>query len=90
MATQYRLDASLSRFTVQAFAAGMLSFLGHSPTFAVRDFTGTLAFPDGGPASLRLQITIRADSLALTDRVSAADRSEIEGGMRREVLDTAR
>ena len=27
-----------SRFTVQAFAAGLLSFLGHSPTFAVRDF----------------------------------------------------
>ncbi|HZY84092.1 MAG TPA: hypothetical protein VFE78_04635 [Gemmataceae bacterium] len=38
--TRYRLGPELRQFTVQAFASGMLSFLGHSPTFAVRDFTG--------------------------------------------------
>ena len=41
--TRYRLGPELSQFTVQAFASGMLSFLGHSPTFAVRDCTGMVA-----------------------------------------------
>jgi len=27
---------------VQAFASGMLSGLGHNPTFAIREFTGEL------------------------------------------------
>ena len=40
MMTRYRLDPGQSRFTVQAFATGMLSFLAHSPTFAVRAFRG--------------------------------------------------
>ena len=40
MTTRYRFDPSLSRFTVRAFASGLLSFVGHSPTFAVRQFAG--------------------------------------------------
>jgi len=32
---RYRIDASRSSFTAQAFAEGMLSFMGHNPTFAV-------------------------------------------------------
>ncbi len=47
MTARYRLDPGQSRFTVQAFATGLLSFLGHSPTFAVRDFAGAVRF-DGG------------------------------------------
>ena len=43
MTARYRLDPGQSRFTVQAFATGMLSFFGHSPTFAVRDFSGPSA-----------------------------------------------
>ena len=88
MTTRYKLDPGRSRFTVQAFAAGMLSFFAHSPTFAVRDFTGTLSFEGGRISGLRLELTIRADSLQLVDNVSAADRREIEGRMRTEVLET--
>ena len=35
---RYRIDPGRSRFTVQAFATGLLSAFAHSPTFAVRDF----------------------------------------------------
>ena len=38
--SQYLLDKGASRFTVRAFAGGMLSAMGHNPTIAVRDFTG--------------------------------------------------
>lgn len=84
----YRIDPSRSRFTVQAFATGPLAFFGHSPTFAVRDFEGVLRFEGGKIEGLVLELTVLADSLQLEDRVSDADRREIEGRMRRDVLET--
>ena len=89
MAARYRFDPSLSRFTVQAFASGLLSFLGHSPTFAVRDFAGFLSFDDSPVRGLRLELTIKANSLELVDQVKPSDRREIEETMRREVLEVA-
>ncbi len=83
---RYRLDPALSRFTVQAFAGGLLSFLAHSPTFSVRDFRGELWLDGDALASGGIDITVRADSLRLEDNVRPADRQEIEGRMRQEVL----
>jgi polyisoprenoid-binding protein YceI len=88
MTARYQIDPSRSRFTVQAFAAGVLSFFAHSPTFAVREFAGQVTLDDT-VESLRLEVTVNADSLVLVDKVSAADRQEIESRMRREVLETA-
>lgn len=81
------LAPALSRFSVQAFAAGMMSFLGHSPTFVVRDFSGTIGFPRDTAASLQLEMKINAAGLQLMDKVRAADREEIESRMRSEVLE---
>jgi polyisoprenoid-binding protein YceI len=89
MTSRYRLDPGRSRFTVQAFAGGLLSFLGHSPVFAVRQFAGSVSFDDKGADTVRAEITVRPDSLELTDAVSASDRREIETTMRRDVLETA-
>jgi polyisoprenoid-binding protein YceI len=86
MPTRYCFDASQSQFRVRAFAAGMLSFLGHSPTFAVRDFGGRLTVENG----MALELLVKADSLALTDPVGDADRREIEGTLRRDVLEVPR
>jgi polyisoprenoid-binding protein YceI len=90
MAARYRIDPSRSRFTVQAFATGALGLLGHSPTFAVRDSAGALRFEGGQIAGLALELTVKAASLTLEDRVSASDRREIEDRMRRDVLETDR
>ncbi len=89
MATRYRLDAQQSRLTAQAFVSGFLSAIGHSPVFGVRDFAGTVEFPDDSIASMRLEVTVQLAGLELLDKVSASDRQEIEGRMRGEVLDTA-
>ena len=89
MPTHYRFDPGRSQFTVQTFAAGMLSFLGHSPKFAVRDFTGGVTFEGGRASGMGLQLAVKADSLQLVDAVSDADRRDIEETMRRDVLATA-
>jgi polyisoprenoid-binding protein YceI len=89
MSSAYTLQPEQSRFTVQAFASGLLSFMGHSPTFVVRDFAGQLHFPPQSPAEAILEIVVQADSLELMDAVSPQDREEIEARMRREVLETS-
>jgi polyisoprenoid-binding protein YceI len=85
----YRIDPGNSRLTVQAFAGGLLSFLAHSPTFDVRQFTGELRWRPDTAAGAALDVTVRADSLELLDKVRPADREDIMGRMRREVLDVA-
>ena len=90
MTTRYRFDPAHSRFTAQAFAAGMLSFLGHSPTFTVGDFTGVVASAADRVEGLQLDLTVGAAGLAVGEDVKPADRREIEDRMRADVLDTAR
>jgi polyisoprenoid-binding protein YceI len=89
MSVRYRLDPGHSLFTVQAFAGGVLSFLGHSPTFAVRDFQGEIRWGPTDSNDAGVEVIVGANSLELTDKVRPADREEIQGRMRREVLETA-
>jgi polyisoprenoid-binding protein YceI len=89
-ATIYRVEAGRSRFIVRAFATGLLSAFGHSPTIAIRDFTGEARFSPDHPEAASLRLQIRADSLVVTDEVSDKDRRDIERQMRNDVLETAR
>ncbi len=85
---RYKLDPGRSRFTLQAFSAGILSAFAHSPTFAVRDFSGEVGLGDT-VQQFELAMTINPGSLELEDRVSASDRQEIEARMWNEVLETS-
>lgn len=87
MLAGYRFDPAHSRFTVQVFATGLLSFAGHDPVFAVRDFSGELWFDPDSPNGFRVELAVRADSLELAGNASPSDRAEIETRMRRDVLD---
>jgi len=90
MSVRYTVDPERSRFTVQAFATGMLSGFAHSPKFAIREFKAEIQFDPNEPDNASLQMTVRADSLELVDKVSERDRQEIQRAMREEVLETAR
>jgi polyisoprenoid-binding protein YceI len=90
MTDRYRFDPDRSRFTVQGFATGILAFVAHSPTFAVREFSGGAAFTFGQDENVRLRLAARAHALQLLDNVSDTDRTEIENRMRGEVLEVAR
>ena len=86
----YRVEGRRSRFVVKAFATGLLSAFGHSPTIAIRDFTGEAQFSPDQVEAASLRLRIKAESLAVADEVSDKDRREMERQMRDEVLETAR
>jgi polyisoprenoid-binding protein YceI len=90
MLVTYRLTPADGRFTVQAFATGLLSFVGHSPTFAVRDFEGDFVCEPETLAGARLQLLVQAASLTVLDNLSPKDRQEMETRMRTEVLEVAK
>ena len=87
--TQFAIDAKASLFTVQAFAAGMLAVVAHSPKFAIRDFAGDMAFVPGSMQNASVHVTIQVGSLEIMDEVSKADRREIDRVMFDEVLEKA-
>jgi len=89
-AVRYVLDKTSSKFTVQAFASGMLSALGHSPTIAIRDFSGEATWDPNAPAQSSLRLQIRADSLEVVDDIKSKDRREMERTMNQEVLESAK
>ena len=86
-AVQYKIDASQSHFMVKVFKDGLLSVLAHDHSVAIRDFSGVAQFNPGPISPASLQITIKSESLAVTDKVSASDRAKIEKTMREEVLE---
>jgi polyisoprenoid-binding protein YceI len=85
---RYRIDSGQSKFTVRALVGGLLSSFGHNHTIAIREFTGEANLTPNSIEPASLQITIKADSLAVIDKVSAKDKTEIETKMRNEVLET--
>jgi polyisoprenoid-binding protein YceI len=90
MTAQYGIDAAKSRFTVQAFASGLLSGLGHNPVIAIRDFAGQLSFAPEELSKSSLEFLVQAESLTVQSDVSDKDRREIEHTMKHNVLESGR
>ena len=84
---RYLIDPKGSRFTVRAFATGMLSAFGHNPVIAIPDFQGEIQFGTDTLEDASLRIVIQGASLVVTDDISAKDRQEIERRMHEEVLE---
>ncbi|MGA7525489.1 MAG: YceI family protein [Acidobacteriaceae bacterium] len=86
----YIVDPRASRFTVQAFAAGLLSVAGHNPTIGIRSFSGEVRFSASATQASGFRISIQASSLNVQDDISDKDRREIERLMNEQVLETAK
>jgi polyisoprenoid-binding protein YceI len=87
---RFVIDARRSRFTVQAFASGILAAMGHNPTIGIRTFSGEVEFDPGTPEAAGLRLTIQSASLEVLDDVSDKDRREIERVMKNDVLEVSR
>jgi len=86
----YVVDARASRFTVQAFASGILSAMGHNPRIGIRAFTGEVDFNAEALQANHLRLSMKANSLGVLDDISDKDRREIELAMNEQVLESAR
>src|SRR6201993_5312096 len=89
-ATHYTIDGRASRFTLRAFATGLLSSMGHNPTIAIRDFSGGMDFDSEKLEAGRFHLTIKTSSLAVQDDIIPKDRREMERLMNEEVLESAK
>jgi polyisoprenoid-binding protein YceI len=87
---RYRIDARQSGFIVQAFATGLLSFVGHNPTFAVQRYGGEIQFAKGDTEVESMLVMIQAETISLLDEMSEKDTREIENAMHGEILETKR
>ena len=86
----YVVDSKASRFTVQAFATGILSAMGHNPRIGIRNFSGEVDFGAETTQASGLRLSMKADSFGVLDDISNKDRQEIEKTMNEQVLETAR
>jgi polyisoprenoid-binding protein YceI len=75
---------------VRAFPGGFLSAFAHDHNIAIRELGGEADFTYGTVEPASLRITIKADSLAVTDKISESDRQKIQGTMRDEVLEVSK
>jgi polyisoprenoid-binding protein YceI len=87
--SKYVINAMVSRFTVQAFATGLLSAFGHNPKITIRDLKGEVRFDPARIENSTMHLVVRADSLTVMDNISDKDRRDIEADMRGKVLETA-
>jgi polyisoprenoid-binding protein YceI len=85
---RYVIDGRASRFTVQAFATGMLARMGHNPTIGIRDFSGEMNFDPDKLQAGGFHLVIKTASLSVQDDISDKDLREIERLMHKEVLET--
>ena len=86
---QYVADTRASQFTVQVFSGGLLSVFGHSPTIAIRDFTGEAQVNLDDVEQSSLKVTVRTAALTVKDDLSDKDRREMERTMHEEILESA-
>jgi polyisoprenoid-binding protein YceI len=87
---RYVVDARASRFTVQAFATGILSAMGHNPKIGIRSFSGEVDFSPETAEGSGFRLSMQANSLSVLDDVPDKDRREMEKMMNEQVLEVAK
>ena len=88
--TGFAIDNRMSRFTVQAFAGGLLSALAHNPLIAIREFSGDICFEADSPERSSVVVRVNAASLEVSGNVNDRDRPEINRAMQEDVLESDR
>ena len=85
----YIIETKGSTFNAKAFAAGLLSALGHNPTIALPDFEGEIFLNPEAVDQSSFRIVINSALLNVTDDISEKDREEINSRMHDEVLESS-
>ncbi len=62
---RYVVDGRASRFTVRAFATGLLAKMGHNPTIGIRDFSGEMTFNPEKLEAGSFRLVVKSASLSV-------------------------
>ena len=87
---KFKIDATASRFSVQAFATGFLSAFGHNPTIAIRDYDGEIQFNPDTIDNASVRVTVRTSAMEVVDEMKNDDRKKLEQAMYDQVLEPNR
>lgn len=87
---KFATDKIASRFTVQAFATGMLSVFGHNPTIAIRDYDCELQFTPDTVDNASVRMAVRTSGMEVADEMKNDDRKKLEDAMYNQVLEVGR
>jgi polyisoprenoid-binding protein YceI len=87
---RYVFDPTVSRFTVQCFATGLLSVFGHNPTIAIRDFEGGVEFIPSTYEKAFVNMNVNTTTFEVLDEMKQNDREKLQDEMFDSVLDVAR
>ena len=83
----FTVDQVASRFTVQAFATGLLSAFGHNPRIEIRDYDAEIHCVAGTLDQASVRVTIRTSNLEVLEEMKRDDRRKLEQEMYEGVLD---
>ena len=86
----FLIERNGSRFTVQAFATGLLSSFGHNPTIGIRDFDGQVDFVPGSYEKAHVRVTLRTAALEVLDEMKSDDLKKLQQTMYNDVLEVQR
>jgi polyisoprenoid-binding protein YceI len=87
---RYSIDPASSRFTVQAFATGLLSTFGHNPRIGIRDYDGQIDFVPETYEKALVRINVRTATMDVLDEMKDKDRKTLEQTMYEQVLEADR
>jgi polyisoprenoid-binding protein YceI len=87
---RYLVDPAGSRFTVQAFATGLLSAFGHNPTIAIGDYDGVIQFASETFEHASVRVTLRTTAMEVLDEMKKDDLKKLEQEMYEKVLEVGR
>ena len=87
---RYLIDTNASRFTVQAFATGILSGFGHNPKIGMREYEGEIQFAPETYDKAMVRMTVRTGAMEVLDEMKSDDRKKLEQAMYEEVLEVQR
>jgi polyisoprenoid-binding protein YceI len=87
---RYLIDTNASRFTVQAFATGILSGFGHNPKIGMREYEGEIQFAPETYDQAMVRVTVRTGAMEVLDEMKSDDRKKLEQAMYEEVLEVQR
>src|SRR5207247_9618408 len=81
----YRLSPA-SRLDVKTGKAGLFGFAGHEHLIRARGFSGRVVYFPAAPAMSRIEITVRADSLAVLLPPDTDELGKVTAAMRTDIL----